>query len=238
MKRIFILASILVLLVLTLVFTNSPSQPVAASENLGVGTTDPWVVITNLLNGNQVSGIVSIEAEASTSSGIAMVSFEADGAPIASDSAYPYSVSWDTSSLPAGSWHQLMAFVYDYLGVGTSSPVVNVQIAPSPTPMPSPTPTPAPTPIPVPTVSITNPADGSSVKRGTTVTIAANASDSQGISKVEFYVNNNLTCTDTADSYTCSWKVPTRYKTSYTLTAKAYNILGMSSQNSISVFSR
>lgn len=197
-----------------------------------------FIAITSPAEGNQVNGLVSINAEASSSSGIQLVDFRVDGQGIGTDSAYPYSVSWDTSSLLAGSWHQLIAIVYDYLGIGTSSSPVNVQIAPLPTPTPTPTPTPAPTPIPVPTISITSPLDGSTVKRGTVVTITADAQDTEGINKVEFYVNNSLTCTDTESSYTCNWKVPKIYKTTYTLTAKAYNLAGNAASSSIRVNSR
>lgn len=193
-----------------------------------------FITITSPAEGNQVNGLVSINAEASSSSGIQLVDFRVDGQGIGTDSAYPYSVSWDTSPLLEGSWHQLIAIVYDYLGIGTSSSPVNVQIAPLPTP----TPTPVPTPIPVPTISITSPLDGSIVKRGTVVTIMAAAQDTEGINKVEFYVNNALTCTDSTSSYTCAWKVPTRYKTSYTLTAKAYNFAGNTISSSIRVNSR
>lgn len=185
-----------------------------------------FIAITSPAEGNQVNGLVSINAEASSSSGIQLVDFRVDGQGIGTDSAYPYSVSWDTGPLLEGSWHQLIAIVYDYLGIGTSSSPVNVQIAS------------LPTPIPVPTISITSPLDGSTVKRGTVVTIMADAQDTEGINKVEFYVNNSLTCTDTESSYTCNWKVPKIYKTTYTLTAKAYNFAGNTTSSSIRVNSR
>lgn len=256
MKKFSFLTGIVIAFILTLFASFQHVKIVRAIDNTGIGSTAPSnlsIVITNPSEGS-VSGIVAIDAIASPSALIQYVDFIVDGQSIGIDVSAPYSILWDTTSLLSGSWHQLIAFVYDYLGVGTSSSPVNVQIAPlptavptptptpeptpTPTPEPTPTPTPEPTPIPVPAVSITNPNDGATIKRGTTVTIAANAQDSQGIAKVEFYVNNTLTCTDTSSSYTCAWKVPTRYKTSYTLTAKATNLAGNSASASIRVNSR
>ncbi len=94
------------------------------------------------------------------------------------------------------------------------------------TPTPTPTNTPTPTLIPyttAPTVSITSPLNGSAVKHNTNVTIAANASDNVGVTKVEFYVNNVLKCTDTTAPYSCVWFVPAKRNVNYVLVAKAYD---------------
>lgn len=53
-----------------------------------------------------------------------------------------------------------------------------------------------------PTVSITNPADSSSFSEGTTITITANATDSDGnISQVEFFKDGNTIGVDTSNPY-------------------------------------
>jgi hypothetical protein len=57
-----------------------------------------------------------------------------------------------------------------------------------------------------PTVSITSPAAGNV---SGTVTIAANAADNVGVSRVEFYVNGTLVGTDNAAPYTYSWNTTT-----------------------------
>ena len=75
-----------------------------------------------------------------------------------------------------------------------------------------------------PTVSITNPANGSTVARKSTVSITASASDNIGIIRVEFYVNGALQCTDSQAPYGCSWKVPNNGSIkNYRLDAKAYD---------------
>jgi hypothetical protein len=46
------------------------------------------------------------------------------------------------------------------------------------------------------------------------------------VSKVEFYVNGSLVCTDTTAPYSCAWKVPAKTRTSYTIEARAYDAAG------------
>lgn len=76
-----------------------------------------------------------------------------------------------------------------------------------------------------PTVSITDPADNSTVSG--VVTIKANASDSGGVSKVEFYIQNQLASTDTTAPYEHKWDT-SNLNGSYTVTVKAYDVIGNS----------
>lgn len=87
----------------------------------------------------------------------------------------------------------------------------------------APTSTPVPADTTPPSVTLTSPREGSSVFRNANLTLTANANDASGISKVEFYVNGTIICTDTAVPYSCSWGVPNAKKQSYTLTAKAFD---------------
>ncbi|MDO8604474.1 MAG: Ig-like domain-containing protein [bacterium] len=77
-----------------------------------------------------------------------------------------------------------------------------------------------------PAVSVTNPANGSTVPRNNTVTITASASDDKGVTKVEFYVNSLLHCTDIASPYSCAWNVPGAKNRTYKIQAKAYDAAG------------
>jgi uncharacterized protein (DUF2141 family) len=59
---------------------------------------------------------------------------------------------------------------------------------------------------PAPTVTLTSPTNGASFTAPATVTLSANASDTNGtISKVEFYNGTTLLNTDTAAPYTYTW---------------------------------
>ncbi len=85
---------------------------------------------------------------------------------------------------------------------------------------------------------MTSPLDGSAVSRNSTTTLAAAASDNVGVARVEFYVNNSLTCTDAAAPYTCAWKVPAKARVTYTIEARAYDAAGNTASNVVHVTSQ
>jgi len=89
-----------------------------------------------------------------------------------------------------------------------------------------------------PTVSITNPADGATVTRKSTVSIAAAANDNVGVVRVEFSINGSLQCTDTTAPYNCSWKVPNPMNRTYQIQARAFDLAGNSGSATISVVGR
>ncbi|AXT53266.1 T9SS C-terminal target domain-containing protein [Aquimarina sp. BL5] len=71
-----------------------------------------------------------------------------------------------------------------------------------------------------PQVSITSPANGASFQIGQTIPLVANASDTDGtVSKVEFFINNNLTATEQAAPYDTSTTITN--PGNYAITAKA-----------------
>ena len=82
------------------------------------------------------------------------------------------------------------------------------------------------------------PANGSTVNHSSTVVITANATDNRAVSKVQFYVNNVLKCTDTTASYSCAWAVPRAKGVKYTLTVRAYDSSNNTASASVSVRSR
>ncbi|HJS37877.1 MAG TPA: Ig-like domain-containing protein [Burkholderiales bacterium] len=91
--------------------------------------TPPSVSISAPANGATVSGIVVVKASASDNRGVAGVQFRLDGADHgAEDTAAPYEVAWDTSSVPNGS-HTLTAVARDAAGNGATSTPVTVTVA-------------------------------------------------------------------------------------------------------------
>lgn len=92
-----------------------------------------------------------------------------------------------------------------------------------------------PTDTTPPTVNLTSPAEGADVS-GTTA-VSADASDSNGIAKVEFYVNGSLQNTDTSAPYGLSLNTANLANNTYSLTAKAYDNAGnfASDTNSMTV---
>jgi hypothetical protein len=103
-------------------------------------------------------------------------------------------------------------------------------------------PIPATTDTIAPTARITRPA-GSVVQHGWTITLGAYAWDNAALTKVEFYVNGTLLCTQTKPNWTlqnyplfsCGWTVPKKPGASYIITAKAYDGSGNTSSGSSTV---
>jgi glucose/arabinose dehydrogenase len=89
-----------------------------------------------------------------------------------------------------------------------------------------------------PQVSITNPVDHATVARKSNVTLSANASDNVGVTRVEFYVNGALQCTDTSAAYSCNWKVPNPPNRTYQIQARAFDQAGNSANAMIQVTAR
>jgi subtilisin family serine protease len=105
--------------------TGSPNRLVYSLFSGGTGdTTRPTVSITAPAAGSTISGTVTVSASASDNSGtVSRVEFLVDGALKASDTASPWSFSWDTRTSANGS-HTVSARAYDPTGnVGTSAGV-------------------------------------------------------------------------------------------------------------------
>jgi hypothetical protein len=138
----------------------------------------------------------------------------------------------------------------------SSTPTATATPIPTNTPIPTFTPTPTPTLTPIrtniptptatatsqqildttpPTVAITSPLNGSTVRRRSTVTITASASDNVGVTRVSYTINGSLLCTTTVSPYVCSWSVPGKPNASYTITAKAYDAAGNTATNTVTV---
>lgn len=162
--------------------------------------------------GQTISGVYTLKATATDNVAMAKVEFYRGGTTLigiqTSGPGSSFDLPWDTTGL-SGSY-SITAKAYDTNGNSTTTAARSVTIV-----VPDTT---------APTVSITNPAS-SYIKAGTRVTIKASASDTVGVSKVEFYVNDVLKCTDTSSAYTCTWSMPTAV-TGYNLTAKAYDAAG------------
>jgi M6 family metalloprotease-like protein len=166
--------------------------------------------ITSPTNNTQVTGMVPITVNATDDVWVSKVDFYRNGVFLGTDYYAPYVYNWTTYTYTLNTSHGLAAKIYDSSGNVTNTATTTVQIVDTV----------------APTTAITSPTNGSTVPRGTTVTLSASASDYYyWISKVEFYVNGSRKCTDTTAPYTCDWAVPTK-AASYTLTSKAFDPSG------------
>jgi endo-chitodextinase len=199
----------------------------------------PTVSLTAPANNSSVNvnTAVNITANAADADGmIAKVEFFASvngtNTKLGEDTVAPYTFAWTPTT--AGTYAITARATDDKGATTTSSPIiviVNVVVTPPPPPPP-------PT-NQAPTVNLTAPTIGASVAAGTTVNIAANATDADGtINKVEFFASLNSTNTklgeDTTAPYTFAW-TPTAAGT-YTITARATDDKGATTTStSISV---
>ncbi|MCX7146239.1 MAG: Ig-like domain-containing protein, partial [Sulfuritalea sp.] len=150
-------------------------------------------------------GSFTLAASATDSDGtIAKVEFYQGTILVGTATAAPYTVTW--SNVPAGSY-SLTAKATDNLGgTATTSPVAVIVNG-------------------LATVSLTSPAANAVIAAPATITVTANATDTDGsIAKVDFYQGSTLIGTATAAPYTFTWSnVPAG---SYSLTATATDNLG------------
>ncbi|WP_224367984.1 extracellular catalytic domain type 1 short-chain-length polyhydroxyalkanoate depolymerase [Hyalangium versicolor] len=87
-----------------------------------------------------------------------------------------------------------------------------------------------------PTANVTAPSNGATVSG--TVDVTASASDSAGVSRVEFYVDGALADTDTAAPFVFTWNTAGVANGSHSLMAKAYdaaNNIGTDNDTSVTV---
>lgn len=193
----------------------------AISTEIAV-TIDNVFPIVNLSapqDNSTASGSIVISVSASDNIGIGKINFyRDDNILLGTDTSAPFSINWDTIKTTNGR-HTIFARAIDKADNASSSParVVNIDNG-SPD-------------IAPPAVSITSPLSGAAVAGY--VMIEALATDDKKISKVEFYVNNQLKCSDALISYSCRWSVPLTRGVSYQLHAKAYDASGNSALSGI-----
>jgi len=198
---------------------NKNTDDYLISFGVSPDTTLPTISISSPANGATVSGTITISASASDNTAVTKVEFYLDGDLIGTDTASPYSMSWDTTLLTDGSY-TLQAKAYDAAGNAGSSSFVTVTVSNIIDNTP-------------PTVLITYPADGSTFARRSKVTITATATDNVAVAKVEFYVKGKLQCVGTTGPYTCNWNVPSKPSQTYQLQAKAYDAKGNTALSAI-----
>ncbi len=198
--------------------TTSATVTVTVSNGPPPDTTPPTVSMTAPTNGATVSGSVTVSASASDNVGVAGVQFLLDGAALGTeDTSAPYSISWDSTSVANGS-HRLTAVARDAAGNHSTATAVTVTVNNQTQPPPDTTP---------PSVSMTGPADGSTVSGN--VTVSASASDNVGVTGVQFKLDGaNLGSQDTAAPYSVTWNSSGVANGSHTLTAVARDAAGNS----------
>ena len=175
-------------------------------------TTPPTVSITAPVSGSTVSGTVTLSANASDNVAVASVQFRVDGNSVGSPiTSAPYTYSLNTGTLSNGN-HSLTALAKDTSGNAATSAAVTIVVnnAANTTP---------------PAVSITSPANGATV--GGTISVTASASDSVGVTGVQFLLDGaTLGSKVTSSPYSVLWNTNQVSGGTHILSAQAFDQAG------------
>src|SRR3989339_149112 len=146
----------------------------------------PTAAITAPANNATISGSIAITATATDDNGVNKVNFYIDNILKSTDTTSPYTYSLDTTGYINGV-HTIKVVATDTITQTTNAQIsVTVNnVAPVDNP---------------PTVAISAPANNATISG--TITITATASDDNGVSRVNFYIDNILKSTDTTSPYT------------------------------------
>ncbi len=186
----------------------------------------PTVAITNPADNSIITASFTIQVTASSAIDISKVEFHIDGAKVGEFTAGPsnYTYDWDISALSNGTY-TLKAIAYNTQNTSFESAEISVIVNKSGDAEP--------------TVSITNPANGDTVRL--TANITADASDNVGISKVEFYVDDilvnteNVSPSETPHSYAYTWDATTVEDGERVIKVVAFDSIGQNVEVSITV---
>lgn len=199
------------------------------STRRGSDTTAPTVSWKLPTAGSTVRGTISgsaCEANAGDNRGVTSVVFKVDGSTLNTESDAPWNCKFDSTRVADGS-HTLTATAYDAAGNSrTASLAVTVSNAVAPPPTPEPVP-PPPADTTAPTVAWMVPGAGATIKgtiQGSACEVAA--SDSSGIDRVVFKVDEKALNTESDSPWNCAFNSTTVADGSHTLTATAYDPAG------------
>jgi Bacterial Ig domain len=173
-----------------------------------VDTTGPVVSVAAPSGAIQYGSQYTINATATdAASDVTKVEIYIDGVLKVTDTASPYSYTWNTTGVTEGA-HVFTAKAYDTYNNATTSTAVNTSVKDSI----------------APTVSVTAPAANANLAG--TIPVTATAADNtggKGLTKVEFYIDNVLKSTVTASPYTFSLDTKTLTDATHAIVAKAYD---------------
>lgn len=191
-----------------------------------IDTSAPLASIAAPLGSSTVSGSVPVSVNASDNVGVARVDLKVNGTVVATDSAAPYSFSWNSTGVVNG-MASLVAVAYDAAGnAGTSSAVaVNVANASAPVAL-------ADTVAPV--VTINNPIAGAV---SGTVAISVSASDNAGAAgiRTSLAIDGKIVASGQGGSLSYSWNSRKAAKGTHVIAVTARDAAGNAGSRSVSV---
>jgi len=197
---------------------NAAAAVAKALATPALDTTAPVVAIASPVAGSTASGVVVVGVNASDNTGVARVDFYVNGKLIANDTTAPYSFSWD-SALVANGTASLVAYAVDVAGNQGASKAVGVTVSNNAT---SSTVTAPDTTAP--TLSLVNPARGSTVSGVVAVQLVAK--DNSAVNSLSLYIDNVLVSMTSASTLTYNWDTASFAKGRHVLRATAVDAAG------------
>lgn len=177
--------------------------------------TPPQVVLSAPADGAEVSGVVTLSAEASDDVAVARVEFLLDGLLLGSDDSAPYAIAWNSAAVSNGA-HSLQARAIDLAGNVGHSPIITVQVSGGLVDSTA------------PEVAISFPDDGASVAGS--VLLAAEGSDDFGVVELIFSLDGvdlgSGNASAQAGAWTLDWNSASVPDGSYALGARALDAAG------------
>lgn len=185
----------------------------------------PTAAITSPAGSSSVSGNVTVTVDAADNLGVDRVELQANGTVVGTDSASPFSFSWNSTGAPSG-MSTLVATAYDKAGNAGASTSVSVNVANATSAMTKDT-----TP---PVVAIDNPVAGSV---SGTVNVSVQASDISGAAGIKqtLYVDNAVVATGKGGTLAYSWRTRRATTGNHTLKVVASDAAGNTSSTSVTV---
>lgn len=187
-----------------------------------IDTTAPNVTIFSPADNLTVSGLVNVEVAADDDFGVREVSLYADNQLVGVDTTEPYQFSWDSTTSGDGTT-VFTAYAVDQSDNESVPSEVSVQVKNIPDV----------DDITAPVISISNPEDGSNVKR--TVSIRVSAYDDIMLKSIELYIDNVLKMSSTDNTLAYSWNTRKASDGPHIIEAIATDTNGNSSQYTINV---
>jgi hypothetical protein len=190
-----------------------------------VDTTAPTASIAAPLGSSTVSGSVPVSVNALDNVGVARVELKVNGTVVATDSAAPYSFSWNSAGSPNG-MATLVAVAYDAAGNAGASSTVSVNVANVTTSVPSDT--------IAPSVNITNPVAGAV---NGTVAVSVSATDNAGAAgiRTSLSIDGVLKASGSGGSLSYSWNTKKERAGTHTVSVTARDAAGNASTKSVAV---
>ncbi len=197
----------------------------AVAATSTVDTQAPTASISAPLASSTVSGLVPVNVSAADNVGVSRVELQVNGSTVATDTASPFSFSWNSTGVPNG-MANLVAVAYDAAGNAGASATVAVNVANSTTTVATDT-----TP---PVVAITNPVAGAV---SGTVAVSVNASDNSGAAGIsqQLFIDGVLKAKTTGAMLSYNWNTRKIALGSHTVKAVAKDAAGNTSTASVTV---